>query len=167
MITFAQMLALAVHTDDYRPLFPSCDFGDEPCAGVAFGSVGYVDRMPSGEYCVDIYNGSACGSLEYCAARLYEWALTENPDALGMDAEVQAFVCQLVEWSEDDEFFEALRANGSPDREPNVCHMHDFCDANEAALLVAYRTVQPDSDEAIDKAHEIYNRASPFLKVTL
>ena len=27
-----------------------------------------------------------------------------------------------------------LRRNASPDRDPSVCHSHDFCDANEVML---------------------------------
>ena len=49
------------------------------------------------------------------------------------EAAAEKFVATLREWLTADEFAEMQRLNTAK-TDPNVCHSHDFCDANMAML---------------------------------
>lgn len=74
------------------------------------------------------------------------------------------FVAILKEWLTPEQFALAQRLN-KIEGNLNVCHMHDFTDAN-MALLEAFQTFGYGKDEAmVDEAlwNDVYDRAMPAL----
>lgn len=163
MRTLREFLATAVATDNLAAALPDCagawdDENGVPRvqAGVVYNGDCYTERNADGTYSVQLYNTYLTGTQEECAAALYGWALTECADDFGVPDDVAQFVVELQRGAEMD-FARALLANMA-ETDPQVCHMHDYCDANQCALDVV-----GDSDDAIDKASDLYDRAAPFL----
>ena len=70
-----------------------------------------------------------------------------------------AFACLLLAEIGRAKLAEVIRRNGI-DRDPRVCHSHDFCDANMVmadALLDAASIVDFDADD--DEQAALWNRA--------
>lgn len=76
-------------------------------------------------------------------------------EAFDMPSSVRAFVCSLQNYMGAERFTAAALANRA-EPNPDVCHMHDYCDANAFALDAA--------GGDMDLAEEIYETARPFLR---
>ena len=73
---------------------------------------------------------------------------------MGMPEEVHAFVCNLQNAMGLERFAEMMLLNRA-ESNADVCHMHDYCDANQCAL---------DVTTDLDHAATIYNAARPFIR---
>lgn len=163
-MNLAAFLATAKPCDDLAAALPDCagawdDENGAPRvqAGVIYSGDCYIERHSAGHYFVTLYNTTVTGTQDECAAALYGWALTECSDDFGVPADVVEFVAKLQSDGDELNFARALLANMA-ETDPRVCHMHDYCDANQCALDVV-----GEREDAIDAADELYTRAAPFL----
>lgn len=142
---------------DNVPLFPiTRDEQHENSLCIAYAGDAYIEQLADGRYMLILYREqyiTPSTSLEMMEAFLYAWCLTEAPDGMGVDADVQMFIYRLQHAMGDENFARAMLANRD-EQNPNVCHMHDYCDAGQVALDVA----------GVDRADDLYHRARPFLR---
>lgn len=80
-----------------------------------------------------------------------------------MDAErtaklARAFSVVLLEWLGPDRVAEAAALNDA-ELNPDVCHTHDFCDANEAMLVAFERVLGREADVQSDDDTALWNAA--------
>lgn len=127
----------------------------------------------------EIYTTADGRTLEHLEAMVYSWCLTEWPDAMGVSDDAHAFLCALQDSMTPWEFVDAMLANRD-EANPSVCHMQDYCDANECALTAAQRMrddrlrgdamlatledYEDDTDSLIAEADTIYNASRPFIR---
>lgn len=83
--------------------------------------------------------------------------MTDRP--VSAEAIAEKFVAILREWLTSDEWQEMRRRNAN-ERHPDVCHSHDFVDAN-MAMGEAFEAFGLDSSE--DLWNEAWNIAMPAL----
>lgn len=131
-------------------------FNKTPRAGFVYDGDCYIEQEPDGSFYLilhrDEYTAATLAELEPI---LYAWAVTECPDSLDIPDDVHAFVCRLQDYMGAENFARAMLENMREEC-PGVCHMHDYCDANQAALDVA--------GDDIDAAGALYDRARPVLR---
>lgn len=93
--------------------------------------------------------------------RLYDWACGEfYTDAEDEKAARLAvlFATVLGAWLEPEEFAE-MRARNAKRDDANVCHSHDFCDANEAMAAAWVHAFDCGPDMASDDDTALWNQA--------
>lgn len=183
MMTFAEFQATKRYCDDLCEAlgFDAYDKeGETLLRGYIYTDDCHIEWVASGVYRLtlgrDIYESANIEELE---AMLYSWALTELPDDMGVPESVHEFLCQLQDSMTPQQFAAAMLANRD-EANPSVCHMQDYCDANECALAAAdtmrgrrmhgdaYTATlgdyEGDTDELIAEADEIYTAARPFIR---
>jgi len=66
--------------------------------------------------------------------------------------------CQILNWGLNaEEMAEVVRRNAE-ETNPNICHSHDFCDANEA-MIVAFENYELDPIENMELCNKAWNLA--------
>src|SRR5262245_38582271 len=77
----------------------------------------------------------------------------------------KTFLTVLRAWLKHDEFAEACVRNAQQEH-PDICHTHDFCDANEAmAEAMERHGIVVDVDD--DAQHALWNAAWNVAKVEM
>lgn len=66
--------------------------------------------------------------------------------------------CQILNWwLNAEEMAEVVRRNAE-ETNPNICHSHDFCDANEA-MIVAFENYELDPIENMELCNKAWDLA--------
>ena len=79
---------------------------------------------------------------------------------------INAFITELKRVMGTENFDKARLANRE-EANPVVCHMHDYCDANQCAIDVIEADRQrgaPSQEDIIDAAAQLYADARPHLR---
>lgn len=159
-MTFAQFQASREWCDDLTDCpYYWADKADGPCPGYAYdeGSA-FIDRLPSGEYQLVIYDmDEVSDDLAELEAKLYRYGVDESwfSEGARLDAPdtperlAKRFSYVLRGWLSSDEIAEVIERNKTA--KPNVCHSHDFCDAN-MVMADAWRQVIGGEIDADDEA---------------
>jgi hypothetical protein len=132
-------------------------FDKSPRAGFMYDGDCYIEKEDDGTFYLILHRDEwTSANLEELEAILYAWCLTECPDGMGMEVDdnMHVFICKLQQWMGLEKFANAMLANAKTI--PGVCHMHDHCDANAAALFAVH--------DDIDAAAELYDRARVYLR---
>lgn len=157
MMTFPQFQATRKDCADIGAMM-GADFyaGDRIVtrSGYVYDDDCYIELI-NGKPSLMLHREEYTGDLAELELRLYAWVMTECPDSVGMCDDVHAFVCNLQGSMTPDQFIAAMVANRD-EGIAGVCHMHDYCDANQCALDAA--------GDDMDKADAIYNAARPFIR---
>jgi len=156
MKTLVDFIAAREACADLGARFGTEYFDKSPRAGFVYAGDCYIESEDDGTFYLLLYREEyRAKTLAELEPILYAWAISEFPDEFDIPADVHAFICALQDSMSLADFAAAMVANM---QEPNahVCHMHDFCDANQCALDAA--------NDDIDAADDLYSKARPGLR---
>jgi hypothetical protein len=187
MMTLEKFRATRQPIDDIGEVC-SAEFYDEAGAvvkraGFIYDSDCYIEKNDDGTLLLQLYREGYVAPLDRIdelELRLYEWALTERLWE-DYDAEEATAILMGVEFAErleraiGYENFAAMREANAAEPNDNVCHSHDYCDANvimdEAVTTVMRRNGIPvdeidwtmKGDERIGLMNRAWAAARPLL----
>lgn len=156
MITFTEFQQSRRTLDDLSRV--TGDEQDNGVRGYVYNGETYMD-IRGGVTGLTLHNETWIESdgmpLEMLEAILYAWCITELPQGFGVSDDVHRFLCELQNAMTPEQFARAILANRAESNYA-VCHMHDYCDANQCALNAAV--------DSIEAAADLYNNARPFIR---
>ncbi len=151
-VTLADFRASRKECADLGAAMNADHFEDAPRAGFIYDGDAYIEKERDGTYFLTLNNSQwASADLAELEALLYAWAITECPDALGVSDVAHAFICELQNNMAPEDFAQVITRNAA-EPNPNVCHSHDFCDANMCAA------------EVFEDLNAVWAAARPFLR---
>jgi hypothetical protein len=182
--TFSEFVASRRHVDNLQTaLEHGAEFFDEPTAGYIYADDFYIYVMDDGRAVLTIHNYERVENVARLSAlelEGYEWCVDEfddmrdNADANAARVAV-AFARKLRRDIGPRNFAEMCKRNAAQ-RDPNVCHSHDYCDANmtmaEAFADIIGRPFYVCADDGVSEEEaaadaalwsDAWNMAAPLL----
>lgn len=117
------------------------DGNERAAAGLVYDGDAYIEGDAAEGYTLTIYNESfhlPADRLPELEIRLYQWAVDECGERETEDAETATLAVKFADLLPQymgAQQFAQMRALNAAEQNPNVCHSHDFCDANEVMAI--------------------------------
>lgn len=150
---FQEFKATAKCVECLQTYFNDDGFYDVGQPGLVYAGETVVEINNDGTYTLIIHNVSRISrNLEELQAHLYAWVVTEFGEDWKLSHKTIRFMSTMYAYNPD-AYVKAFLANelSSP-----ICHMHDFCDANQFAIDAA-------GTDDINDAFEVYDAAVPYI----